>query len=97
MESIQIHHALEAVVGKFGQQPRTARRPPFAVGGKSRARPCSTTAEFSSRSRAARFVPKAALEKTSLQLRIPASQLVRAAHPEAAVRTEHLALSFRPS
>ena len=35
--------------------------------------------------------------KTTLQFRIPASELVRAAHPETVVRTEHLAVSVGSS
>lgn len=88
VEGVEIHHALETPVQQFGQQPRTAGKSRVAARRQGRADPVSAAAEFLGRRRAAGRLPQIAPETAALQFRIPASELVCAAHSAAVVRAE---------
>ena len=46
VESLEIHHPLETIVGKLGQQSRTSRRPPLLAWKQSRPDPFSASTEL---------------------------------------------------
>ena len=76
LEGIQVHHALEAAVGEFGEQPRTARRSALVAWAQGGPVLFQLPPNFQADARSDWTRFSSAFSEEAVQFRVPASELV---------------------